>query len=85
MMAGRQGFEPRYRGPESGAGIPVRFGSLWFAPVSLITDSVRFGPCRCAPVQNVSLCLTLKSQQRSPERHRVPEYVHGTRHQLLNA
>jgi hypothetical protein len=54
FVAGRQGFEPRYRGPESGAGIPVGSGPLWFVRVRSITGSVRFGPLRCAPVQNVS-------------------------------
>jgi hypothetical protein len=58
MMAGRQGFEPRYRGPESGVGIPVRFGRRWFALVLSITASVRFGPFRSIPVQSVSICLT---------------------------
>ena len=58
LLAGRQGFEPRYRGPESGEWISVCFGPLCFAPVLSATASVCFGPFRSAPVQSVSLCLT---------------------------
>jgi hypothetical protein len=55
--------EPRYRGPESGADIPVSFAPLWFAPVLSVTTSLRFGPSRCAAVQIVSMCLTRLGSQ----------------------
>ena len=45
-LAGRQGFEPRYRGPESGSRVSVRFDRLRF-PRFLATTR-RFGPVRLA-------------------------------------
>jgi hypothetical protein len=57
FLAGRQGFEPRYRGPESGLPMSVRVGPLrflrFFAPV------VRSAPFRFATfVCSVSHCVS---------------------------
>ena len=55
LLAGRQGFEPRYRGPECESPISVRFDSLRF---------LRFSRRPLAPRRSVSLrscaaCLTV--------------------------
>ena len=57
-LAGKQGFEPRYRGPESGVGILVGFGPLRlfrFSRPPLRWASVRFGALPCSGSQSVSL------------------------------
>src|SRR5262249_15954841 len=56
-LAGRQGFEPRYRGPESGECVAVDAVPLWFVPVGGVTASVRSGLLNVVLVENVSLCL----------------------------
>ena len=76
LLAERQGFEPRYRGPESGAWITVGFGPLRFAPVFSISSSVCFPPFRCALVQSVSLCLTPSAHVHVETRQHV---AHGVR------
>jgi len=40
-VSGRQGFEPRYHGPESGEWVAVGAGSLCFVRVFGVTPSVR--------------------------------------------
>jgi hypothetical protein len=52
-VAGRQGFEPRYRGPESGARASVRFGRCSFRP--FLSPRLRFASVRSAALAcNVS-------------------------------
>jgi hypothetical protein len=83
-MAGRQGFEPRYRGPESGVGILVDFDPLCFAPVlsdpPLLSAPFRFG----ALPRSLSLCVSLvraETRNRSCRREQTdcetPDLLNG--------
>ena len=59
-LAGRQGFEPRYRGPESGSRASVRFGRLRFWPFfapTLRSAPFDFGPLPCSLSHRVSAPL----------------------------
>jgi len=56
-MAGRQGFEPRYRGPESGELVAVRDGPFWLVPVVGVSASMGSHPFGFVHAQGVSLCL----------------------------
>jgi integrase len=58
-LAGRQGFEPRYRGPESGEWVAVSVGPFCFVPVFGVSASVGSPPFCCVHAQNVSSCLRL--------------------------
>ncbi len=58
-LAGRQGFEPRYRGPESGEWVAVRVRPLCLVWVFNFTVSLGSPPFRFVHAQNVSLCLRL--------------------------
>ena len=80
-LAGRQGFEPRYRGPESGSRVSVRFDRLRF-PRFLATTR-RFGPVRLArlpcslshPVSN----RCLQSRLSRFRNHRTDAFGWGRR------
>jgi hypothetical protein len=56
-LAGRQGFEPRYRGPESGDWLAVRAGPLCFVRVWGVTASVRSFRF-CFVTHKVSHCVS---------------------------
>ena len=68
-LAGTQGFELRYRGPESGECVSVRSVPLWLAPVFTPSAAVFSHLLWCGLVQNVSFSLRHGATPRFQHHH----------------
>jgi hypothetical protein len=74
LLARRQGFEPRYRGPESGARALLRFGPCGFRP--FLSPRLRSASvCSAALPCNVSHCVSppAHAYRRPPRFESAPD------------